>query len=65
MKWQNKSTEDVLNSLNSNNNGLTSGEVKKRQDIYGKNELIEEEKPGFISKFLGQFKDFLIIQYGQ
>ncbi len=61
MKWQNKSTEDVLNSLNSNNNGLTSGEVKKRQDIYGKNELIEEEKPGSITKFLGQFKDFLII----
>ncbi len=61
MKWQNKSTEDVLNSLKSTNNGLTSGEVQKRQDIYGKNELIEEEKPGPITKFLGQFKDFLII----
>jgi P-type Ca2+ transporter type 2C len=61
MKWQNKSAEDVLNSLKSTNNGLTSGEVQKRQDIYGKNELIEEEKPGFLTKFLGQFKDFLII----
>ena len=61
MKWQNKSAEDVLNSLKSTNNGLTSGEVQKRQDIYGKNELIEEEKPGPITKFLGQFKDFLII----
>ncbi len=61
MKWQNKSAEDVLNSLNSSSNGLTSGEVQKRQDIYGKNELIEEEKPGPITKFLGQFKDFLII----
>ncbi|MBZ2165584.1 calcium-translocating P-type ATPase, PMCA-type [Methanobacterium spitsbergense] len=61
MKWQNKNTEDVLNSLKSTNNGLTSGEVQKRQDIYGKNELIEEEKPGPITKFLGQFKDFLII----
>ncbi|WP_048189915.1 calcium-translocating P-type ATPase, PMCA-type [Methanobacterium sp. SMA-27] len=61
MKWQNKSAEDVLNSLKSTNKGLTSGEVQKRQDIYGKNELIEEEKPGPITKFLGQFKDFLII----
>ncbi len=61
MKWQNKSTEDTLNSLKSNNNGLTSGEVQKRQDNYGKNELIEEEKPGPITKFFGQFKDFLII----
>ena len=61
MKWQNKNREDVLNLLNSNTNGLTSGEVQKRQDIYGKNELIEEGKPGPITKFLEQFKDFLII----
>ena len=31
MKWQNKSIDETLKLLKSNNNGLTSEEVKKRQ----------------------------------
>ena len=61
MKWQNKSADDTLKIIKSNYNGLSSEEVKERQDEYGKNELIEKEKPGPITKFIGQFKDFLII----
>jgi Ca2+-transporting ATPase len=61
MKWQNKSVDDTLKIIKSNHKGLSSEEVKKRQDKFGKNELIEKEKPGPIKKFIGQFKDFLII----
>jgi P-type Ca2+ transporter type 2C len=61
MKWQNKSADNTLKIIKSNYNGLSSEEVKERQDEYGKNELIEKKKPGPITKFIGQFKDFLII----
>lgn len=61
MKWQNKSIEDVLKILNTTNSGLSSEEAQKRQVIHGRNELVEEKKPGPINKFLGQFKDFIII----
>ena len=61
MKWQNKSTDDTLKIIKSNYNGLTSEEVQKRLAEYGKNELVEEAKPGPVRKFLRQFKDFLII----
>jgi len=61
MKWQNRNVDDTLKVLKSNYNGLTSEEVQKRLGDYGKNELVEEQKPGPVTKFLGQFKDFLII----
>ncbi len=61
MKWQNKSTDDTLKIIKSNYNGLTSEEVQKRLTEYGKNELVEEAKPGPVRKFFRQFKDFLII----
>lgn len=61
MKWQNSSINETLKVLESNYDGLTSEEILKRVKIYGKNELIEEEKPGPLTKFLSQFKDFLII----
>lgn len=61
MKWQNRNVDDTLKVLKSNYNGLTSEEVQKRLGDYGKNELVEEQKPGPVKKFLGQFKDFLII----
>ena len=61
MKWQNKSIDETLKLLNSNYNGLTNEEISKRIEINGKNELREEEKPGLLTKFLFQFKDFLII----
>ena len=61
MKWQNKSLDDTLKLLKSNYNGLSGEEVQKRLINYGKNELVEEKKPGAVTKFLSQFKDFLII----
>ena len=61
MKWQNLSIDEVLKNVESNYNGLTAEEASKRIPKYGKNELVEEEKPGPLRRFLGQFKDFLII----
>jgi P-type Ca2+ transporter type 2C len=61
MKWQNSSINETLKALKSSYDGLTSEELSKRAKIYGKNELVEEEKPGSITKFVSQFKDFLII----
>jgi P-type Ca2+ transporter type 2C len=61
MKWEDYTIDETLRVLKSNYDGLTDDEVLKRVEIYGKNELIEEEKPGPLTKFLSQFKDFLII----
>lgn len=61
MKWQNKSVEDTLTELNSDYNGLTVEEAENRQITHGKNVLVEKDKPGLLTKFIGQFKDFLII----
>ena len=61
MKWQNKTTNETLKAVKSDYNGLKSHEVQDRQIKYGKNELVEEEKAGPLTKFFNQFKDFLII----
>lgn len=61
MKWQNLGVDEVLDKLKSTSDGLTTEEAQKRVTKYGKNELVEEEKPGPVKRFLGQFKDFLII----
>ncbi len=61
MKWQNRGIEYTLKLLKSNYNGLSNDEVQKRVGDYGKNELVEKDKPGSLTKFIGQFKDFLII----
>ena len=61
MKWQNLSVDEVLKNVKSDENGLNTKQVIERVLKYGKNELVEEEKPGPIKRFLGQFKDFLIM----
>ncbi len=61
MKWQNLSVDEVLKNVESDYNGLKTTESSKRILKYGKNELVEEEKPSSVIRFLGQFKDFLIM----
>ncbi len=60
MKWKNLSKDETLKILNSNINGLNNSEAKKRLLEHGKNELVEEEKPGPVKIFLSQFMDILI-----
>ncbi len=60
--WFNQTISEVEQSLDTNlKRGLTSEQVKERQEKYGLNELKEQKKKSLFQKFLAQFKDFSII----
>ncbi|HEM4728201.1 TPA: cation-translocating P-type ATPase [Streptococcus suis] len=56
-----QSEEQVLSSMGSSLDGLSSDEASKRLADYGRNELDEGEKRTLLAKFLDQFKDLMII----
>lgn len=61
-KWYNKTVEETEEYLQTNiREGLSSLEVKKRQEENGYNELKAEKKKSLFVKFLEQFRDFMII----
>ena len=41
--------------------GLSPGEVQKRQEKFGKNQLQEGRKRGVLLRFLGQFQDLMVL----
>ena len=53
--------EEVLKSLDTSIDGLSTAQAKERLDVYGYNELDEGEKRSLLSKFIDQFKDLMII----
>lgn len=53
--------EEVLKSVDSTRDGLTSAQAKERLEKYGPNALQSGEKTTILQKFLNQFKDFMII----
>ena len=53
--------EQVLSSVQSTKEGLTSAQVKERLEKYGPNALQAGEKTTVLQKFINQFKDFMII----
>lgn len=55
------SADEVKERVNGSLEPLTAEEVKKHQEKYGPNELIEGKKKTTIQIFLEQFKDFLVI----
>lgn len=61
MNWHSKSIDETYKILNSNKNGLTSEEAKKRLEQYGKNELKAKKKKNPLKMFLNQFKDLMIL----
>ncbi len=56
-----KSTEEVLESVQATTAGLSYREAKTRLETNGKNVLAEKKKKSNFVKFLGQFKEILII----
>jgi len=57
-----ESTEEVLRGFETDpDRGLSDEEARLRLDRYGKNELEERQRPGFLSMLLGQFANFLVI----
>lgn len=57
----NQDGNQVLETLSTTREGLTSEEAKERLEKFHKNTLIEHKKPNVISVFLSQFKDLLVI----
>ncbi len=52
---------DVLNHLNTSNEGLTDSEVKNRLEKYGENKIDSGKKKSNFIKFLEQFKNLMVI----
>ncbi len=55
------STEEVLRSLDTDGQGLTSQQAQKRLEKYGPNKLKEGAKPTLLQRFLAQLKDPMLI----
>ncbi len=56
-----KTTEEVLSEVQTTESGLSFREAKARLEKNGKNALAEKKKKNKFLKFLGQFKEVLII----
>ena len=62
MIWHTLTGETVINKLISNGEkGLSSEEVLKRRDAFGKNEIPDTKNQNILLKFLNQFNDYMII----
>ncbi len=61
MNIYNLSIKESIESLDSSDNGLSTGEAENRLNKYGKNELTEKKKKPVWMLFTGQFKDFMIL----
>lgn len=56
-----ESEEVVLDKLGTSSKGISTKEAEKRLREYGHNQLDEGKKKSLFSKFLDQFKDFMIL----
>ncbi len=56
-----KTKEEVLKEYKTSMDGLSNSDAKKRQNLIGKNILIEKNKKSKLSIFLKQFKNVMII----
>ena len=61
MNYYDNEVNEVLKSLDTNENGISDEEAKKRLEKYGPNKLKETNKKSKLSKFIDQFKDMMII----
>ena len=60
-KYYTMSTQEVLDSVNSKTNGISSSEAQQRLEKYGKNKLQEAKKDNIFVKILKQLSDPMII----
>ena len=60
-KYYNQDKEEVLRIFQVDYQGLKENQVKEHQKKYGKNQLIQKEKPSKARIFLEQFQDLLVI----
>ena len=55
------SSDDSLKTLQTSEKGLTEQDVKRRQEQYGLNILMEEKEASVFKIFIDQFKDLLVL----
>lgn len=53
--------DDVYRELNTSEQGLSQEEALKRQQTYGKNQLVQPEKESLLRRFLNQLNDPMVI----
>ncbi|MDD4715824.1 MAG: HAD-IC family P-type ATPase, partial [Oscillospiraceae bacterium] len=58
--WHASKVDEVLQTLQSDREGLSQGEAKRRLEEEGPNKLEEGKKTSVIGIFFSQFKDFMI-----
>ena len=61
MNFFNESLNEIYKELDTNIDGLSKKERKKRLEIYGANKIENGKKESKWVKFLKQFKDLMII----
>lgn len=61
MQYYLKDVDNVLQDMDSNNQGLSEEEVKKRLEENGKNKLDEGKKTSLLERFINQLVDPMII----
>ncbi len=62
MQWHSLSINETLDQLGvTHNQGLSSKDIRQRQQTYGLNILEVTKKKNILLRFLGQFADFMII----
>ena len=60
--WYQKNINEIKEELNTDiQNGLSEEKVKEKQKLIGFNELKAKKKKSILTKFIEQFKDFMII----
>jgi len=59
--WHSLPVEEVFRKLESNPDGLTSEEARRRLEQFGFNELVERRGISILEIFLSQFKDIFVI----
>lgn len=61
MNYFTKTKDEVLNELETSENGLSHEQAAERLTKYGENKLADAKKTPLIVKFLSQFKDVMVI----
>ena len=60
-EWYALKSEEVLKHLEVKENGLSTAEAEKRLAHYGKNQLKEAPRPGFLAKLWAQLNNFVVM----
>jgi len=58
--WHSQSADEVIEEFQSSREGLSSEEVRKRQEKYGENKLEKTDEKSALKSFLSQFHNVLI-----